>query len=407
MTLSSQVERRAIMGTRHFARIASLALIVVTLLIIGHSSPAPLAAESNANWRGEYYSNVYLSGDPLFVRSDPAIAFNWGGGSPASNIAADYFSVRWTADLYFEAGRHRFTTETDDGVRLFVDGVLLLDRWHEMPPTRLNVERELSAGTHSVRMEYFEMRGGATAQLWWSRITPTSTWRAEYYNNTVLSGIPVVLREETTLAHNWGGASPAPGVVNADRFSARWNRTISVTPGRYRFSATCDDGMRVWVDGTLLINEWYDHSAHTHKVELQLDGNPHYLTVEYYENGGDAVAGLAWTMVATPPTVGNLITCVPASPSYSWIKVYQLQPDGSWKHMNARGYGSIEPTGWLKIDGLPVDYARYGDAGHPYRVEQWIDGQLVRSVGATERGEAPFRIRGAQDNYTPWQCPLH
>ena len=58
--------------------------------------------------------------------------------------------------------------------------------------------------------------------------------------------------------------------------------------------------------------------------------------------------------------------------------------------------------GFLKIDGLPVDYFRYGDRGHPYRVEQWINGWLVRSVGNIHRGEPEFRVRPDTDNFTPW-----
>jgi hypothetical protein len=62
-------------------------------------------------------------------------------------------------------------------------------------------------------------------------------------------------------------------------------------------------------------------------------------------------------------------------------------------------------TGYLKIDGLFVDVAVYGESGHPYRVEQWEDGRLVQSIGNFPVGEPVFLVRRNADTYTPWQCP--
>jgi len=70
--------------------------------------------------------------------------------------------------------------------------------------------------------------------------------------------------------------------------------------------------------------------------------------------------------------------------------------------VNPRGWSALSADGTIKIDGLPVDYARYGDRGHPYRVEQWVNGTLVQAVGDTSRGQAEFRIRPNRDNTTPW-----
>ncbi len=402
--------KETIVNRKQIGRLASLVMLALMLVVLGRGTPSALASNRNAQsgtWRGEYYSNGSLYGNPTLVRNDGAINFNWGYGSPSGEIPSDNFSARWTSDIYFEAGRYRFSTETDDGVRLFVDGALLVDRWQAMPPTQFNSEVELSAGVYTVRMEYFEAGDQARANLWWTRIStaPTAAWRAEYFNNTALSGAPALVRDEPSLDFNWGNGSPS-GSVTADRFSARWTRTIAVAPGTYRFTATHDDGIRVWVDNGLVIDKWQSQSARSTTADVQLDGRPHQIRVEYYENAGAAVARLGWAPVPPPPPrVGNLVTCAAPQPSYSWIKVYQMQANGTWLDMKPEGYGSIEATGWLKVDGLPVDFTRYGAAGHPYRVEQWVDGRMVRSIGATERGEVAFRIRADQDNFTPWQCP--
>jgi hypothetical protein len=121
-------------------------------------------------------------------------------------------------------------------------------------------------------------------------------WQATYWNNTSLSGTPALERQETDLNYDWGGGSPHTG-VSADRFSARWTRYIDVTPGTYRLTATSDDGVRVWVDDQLLIDQWHDHPATTYSAEKVLGTGHHLVKVEYYENSGAAVAKISWTQV--------------------------------------------------------------------------------------------------------------
>jgi hypothetical protein len=79
-------------------------------------------------------------------------------------------------------------------------------------------------------------------------------WQATYWNNTSLWGTPAVQRQESNLKHDWGFGSPH-FKVRTDHFSARWTRYIDVSPGTYRFTATSDDGIRVWVDSDLIINQ--------------------------------------------------------------------------------------------------------------------------------------------------------
>ena len=132
--------------------------------------------------------------------------------------------------------------------------------------------------------------------------------------------------------------------------------------------------------------------------------------MEYFEASGDAFARLTWKRVADeeeekPTPVGNIVTCVPPQPTHcAWLKVYRLDSNGTWLDLSGRGFISTAVTGYLKIDGLPVDVNTYGDAGQPYRVEQWIDGSLVHSIGNTQAGEHEFRVRPFADNYTPWSC---
>jgi uncharacterized protein YraI len=129
------------------------------------------------------------------------------------------------------------------------------------------------------------------------------SWTASYWNNRDLSGNPVLVQEESAIDHNWKGLSPDP-VVNVDNFSARWVRTYNFAAGTYRFKATMDDGMRAWIDGKIIIDDWQDGKVRTVEANVKLNNGPHKLTVEYYEAGGKAVAGFTWVPVdgsGTPP----------------------------------------------------------------------------------------------------------
>jgi hypothetical protein len=128
--------------------------------------PATPSASLPGPWQAEYFKTRDLSGAAALTRSDAAIDFNWNLASPASEIGRDNFSARWTGAFSFKAGRYRFTTFSDDGVRLFVDDKLVIDSWRPMRGSR-SVTVNLSEGTHTVRLEYFERTGAARVSLTW------------------------------------------------------------------------------------------------------------------------------------------------------------------------------------------------------------------------------------------------
>ena len=125
------------------------------------------------------------------------------------------------------------------------------------------------------------------------------TWQAFYYNNKTLSGSPVLVRNESDINYDWGSSSPDPS-VSVDNFSARWTRYLNVTPGTYLFTVTSDDGIRVWVDNALIINQWDEHPPQTFTADWGLATGHHLVVVEFYENDGGAVARLSWNLIRTP-----------------------------------------------------------------------------------------------------------
>ena len=121
-------------------------------------------------WHGVFYNNAYLK-EPAAAEADThEIDFWWGAGSPGLHgVGADYFSVRWTRSIYFDTATYGFHVQIDDGARVWVDGSLVIDEWHLTPGHSYYGEKSLSAGYHTVVVEYFEWGGNALIHLWWER----------------------------------------------------------------------------------------------------------------------------------------------------------------------------------------------------------------------------------------------
>jgi len=125
------------------------------------------------DWKAEYWDNRRLEGDPVLVRYDEHINFDWKRGSPAYRIPNDRFSARWTRQMFFAQGQYRIFCHADDGFRLSVDGIQQLNEWHDFTPTPgvYSVDLWLE-GAHDLKMEYYERQGVARAYLWWVKIPP-------------------------------------------------------------------------------------------------------------------------------------------------------------------------------------------------------------------------------------------
>lgn len=268
---------------------------LLALTLIGpFLSNRPVTAASPGGWWGDYFSNPNLSGDPAMSRYDETINFGWGGGSPASDLPSDNFSVRWVCDEWFAGGAYRFEILSDDGVRVWVGDQLVVDEWRDRQAEPLFVDRYVPAGTYRVRVEYYEHTGDATISVSWSRVVGGAAWRGEYFDNRELEGSPALVRNDGAIDFDWSSGSP-DSALPTDYFSVRWTRTLGFDAGDYRFFTSTDDGVRVWVDSGLVVDAWNDQKLpNTHTGDVYLAAGQHTITVEYYEHGGEASAHVWW-----------------------------------------------------------------------------------------------------------------
>lgn len=118
-------------------------------------------------WKGEYFDNAELAGDPVLTRSDDNIAFEWGAGSPDPKLPGDNFSARWTTKIVAsEDCRGMLLVEADDGIRVFVNGEEMLSDWWDHARQRKSTPIDLKQGkSYDLSVEYYERTGDALAHF--------------------------------------------------------------------------------------------------------------------------------------------------------------------------------------------------------------------------------------------------
>jgi hypothetical protein len=143
-------------------------------LAVTPSAPVNITVEpppigSGIGLRADYYDNSDFTGTRV-RRIDPVVSFDWGGGQPDPAIGPDTFTVRWIGQVQPRfTETYTFYVVADDGVRLWVNNQLLVDRWIDQSPTEYAGFIQLQAGVlYDLKMEMYENGGGAVARLLWS-----------------------------------------------------------------------------------------------------------------------------------------------------------------------------------------------------------------------------------------------
>ena len=359
------------------------------------SSVTPICDTLVSGIYGQYFNNMTLSGTTTATRLDGPIDFDWVGNAPGpSGIGANQFSVRWDGVLRVtETGNYRFQTASDDGVRLWVNDVQLINNWTDHGNTTdTSAQIALTAGqTYSIRLEFYENGGNALIRLRWqvpssgtfvaipagpsptlgaglyhcavteicSSGTPSAGVQGEYFNNMTLTGTAVGTRVDGPIDFQWLQAAPGVAGVNANQFSVRWNGRLRVTvTGNYQFQTRSDDGVRLWVNGIQLINQWNDHSATDHtsgNIYLEA-GQAYTILLEFYENNVDAEIRLRWMV----PGTGTFVA-IPAgvAPAATTAGLYYCSsgPSVSYYTISHSGSG-------ITCEAEPITVTAYDSSGN-------------------------------------------
>jgi hypothetical protein len=315
-------------------------------------------------WKGEYFDNPDLAGNPVMRRDDGGsfLNKNFGDNGPESNcgpiptLGADNFSVRWTRKVPLTTNVHQFTVTADDGVRLYIDDVMKLDLWNG-PAGTTTVNLPIDGGERKITLEFREFGGTAQASLSWDTPcvanVPADKWKGEYFKDNPanpdvhLTGSPLMVRNDGAgfLDFNWGAGGPESAcLLGEDYFSVRWTRSVNFSGGNWRFTVTADDGVRLYVGTLNPIDKWFLQAPTTYTAEAPLNAGLHNIRLEYFERGGGAVATLSWVQV--PPAAPSLATTAisPTQIHLSWTDS-SFEDGYKIERWNGSGYSEIATVG--------------------------------------------------------------
>jgi len=157
--------------------------------------------------------------------------------------------------------------------------------------------------TYYWRIDEFAFPPGITYKgpVWsFTTLGKNSGVKAEYFAGMELAGDPILTQIEPSINHSWGDAAVAGDLI--DQISARWRANLEVpATGTYMLITSTDDGVRLWLDGRLIINQWIDQGTTDWIAQVDLVAGRYYMIeMEYYENGGGAVAQLSWQSDTLP-----------------------------------------------------------------------------------------------------------
>ncbi|MET7425512.1 alpha-L-fucosidase [Dactylosporangium sp. NPDC005555] len=234
---------------------------IATVIEADIAAPAPTAAGTGTGLKAEFWNNTTFSGAPLVTRTDPTVNYAWrSGGSPAASIGTDNFAGRWTGSIeprYSE--RYTFTAVSDDTVRLWVGGELLVDNTTPHGPAVDQGGITLVAGRrYDIRLEHTERGGEAYMKLIWS--SPNTP--AQVVPRTQLSpAAGTTVRRNDTVATYTAGWSTSTGrglgdfnddVSYTTTDGASFSYTFTGTGIDYLAERNSDQGLvDVYLDGAL------------------------------------------------------------------------------------------------------------------------------------------------------------
>ena len=247
-------------------------------------------------WSMLVYNNAQLQGVPVTADDVPNVDFNWGTGGPPG-VLPDFFSVAFERTIDFAPGFYFITASADDGMRVFLDGRLIIDQWFGPAGKNIRLGRALS-GSHAIRIEYVEISGSAHVRFAYNLGPTPLRWTAAFSGLADATGSDPFVQQEADggafqLDYDWGTGSPA--VAPAEGWTGRWTGIFSFDGGNYLFRANAKDAVRLYLDGQLVLDRWATYSyGEVSNRFVGVGPGEHTIVVEYYNYVGDASLRVWW-----------------------------------------------------------------------------------------------------------------
>lgn len=468
-----QLKRTKAKLDRNSALFVGLVILFIILLIVANKTSTlnpinyfmgkagnPTPNVSDVTWNVTYFRNAHKTQPTLKnVTADKVTGVNTQvkgisvQGQPFRDMDRYNFSIRWEANVEFEPGQYVLSGKANDGVRIWVGGQKVVDNWADRANTIDYITQPINlSGTKLVEVEYYQMYEDSYLTFNWAKVgstptpsnptTPTPTvtpppsntqppvvnpiatfdnvdWNVKYFRNanknfSSLKGVTAdLVRDVPGTVRGIKVRGQPFNSMNRYNFSIRWEANVAFD-GTYTITGVANDGIRIWVDGKQIVNDWRDRASNVNYASspFTLTGNK-LIEVEYYQMYEDAFLDITLnksggtTPTPTPstpsPTPSNPPTPTPSNPppvtgcetgeTYGTINYIssnndRLPDQHADMNLGLRGFVKIQNDGGLKqfadyngdTDiGAPNFYSLFSPAKTPstvsftsvYRVRSW------------------------------------
>ncbi|MCI0712689.1 MAG: SH3 domain-containing protein [Chloroflexi bacterium] len=423
----------------------------------------PAAAQTCGNsWEARYYNDTNFTNlvwvDCILPDVNGWLEDGFGNQAiPASNFTATY----QRQVTFVQTGTYMFDITVEDGIRVYVNGVLVVDAWGNSagpreiqqsvnitnPVSLVYVEYLMTGTQRELSVEWIlvststQVPGGGTGGTQ-ATATPACSetpsfvqpWFVEFFNTTNLQG-PVIASGSTGLAGplNFTYTGPPIVGVNADNWSARYTRQVDFQPGgAVKFTMFVDDVGTVFLDGQPVTASATTFQNTTYEATINVTKGSHVITVVMADLAAEGVIQVDWTgsasgggsSCATQGGIVNSPTGVTATvaanvglnfrecPSLSCTRITVLQngqtyavlgrnQDATWVQLDVNGTIGWALAEWLTFNGdvFSVPIVTPGEENVP--PGGLPEGIPIRAVGNVRIRECPS-LRCARITYVPW-----
>ncbi|HEX9646335.1 MAG TPA: LamG-like jellyroll fold domain-containing protein, partial [Alphaproteobacteria bacterium] len=328
--------------------------------------------------RGTYYDQngvqrAYFTGNTV-VRVDGPLDFDWGAGAPVAGIGADDFSVVWEGFVTpTVTGSYTFRTRSDDGIRLYIDGNLVIDNWTDHGPTNDDsAPIALTADQrYSVRMEFYERGGGAVAQLSWSGPATGGFQFIPRSNLSHFCGLPRPVAFYKMDEAGWAGAGDVADSSGNALHGTALGGAIPVPArvcngaqldGVARYLEVADDN-RLDMAGSFTVTAWINANALGAELKTIVSKD------ENFEFHLDNTGQINWWWQDSGGTAQTFTTTGTAIVPGNWVHVAVVYAPGSQViYIDGVSRGTATFAGGLLNNADPLQIGADQYPGQPQRV---------------------------------------